>query len=361
MTTIPQSIQAVPMKKVSIIIPIYNVEKYVAECIDSVINQTCSHALIECILVDDCSPDKSMEIVRERIEKYQKQGGEMVFKMVRHEKNAGLSAARNTGIKHAMGEFLLFVDSDDYLYPESIATFMAYHKQYPDADILIGNHYEEGLQVLRFKFTGHKVVRDNNRLYAGTLCKWTAWNYCVRRSVVEEHQLRFEEGIYFEDNVFNYSLMSMVNYAVIFTERTYFYRKNEGGIIQKVSREKINKCVNDYLQIFHLMSERLQGRCFIGKSMKMFVLLMFFTDYLNRNASEVEGYEEKVKMLDVRKRGLIKSNLTHGHLFLFLFSLLLVNPFHRLTRFYAIRRCFDHLVSVFLFVSLMLNKILPFK
>ncbi|MDO5130378.1 MAG: glycosyltransferase family 2 protein, partial [Prevotellaceae bacterium] len=83
------------MKDISIIIPIYNVEKYVAECINSVISQTYDHSKIECIIVDDCTPDHSMDIVNEIIGKYD---GEMTLNIIRHEQNQGLSAARNTGI-----------------------------------------------------------------------------------------------------------------------------------------------------------------------------------------------------------------------------------------------------------------------
>ena len=108
------------MKKLSIIIPIYNVERYLAECLDSVIGQTYDHSQIECILVNDCTPDNSMEIVREKVEKYREEGGSMTFKIVTHDVNSGRASARNSGMEQATGECLLFVDSDDYLYPESI-------------------------------------------------------------------------------------------------------------------------------------------------------------------------------------------------------------------------------------------------
>ena len=350
------------MKKLSIIIPIYNVERYLAECLDSVIAQTYDHSQIECILVNDCTPDNSMEIVREKVEKYREEGGSMTFKIVTHEVNSGLSAARNSGMEQATGEFLLFVDSDDYLYPESIHTFMMHREKFPEADLLIGNHYEEGRQVNRFKFKSpYKVVRDTNLLYVGDLCKWTAWNYCVRRSVVETHRLRFETGIYFEDNVFNDSLMSIVNYAVIFTEVTYFYRKNDNGIIQKMSREKTDKCVNDYLKIFSFMLSRLGGRCYVGKSMKLFVLLMYFCDYINRHGDMVKDVENRKKELERNKKTLIRTNLSHGRLFLFLLSLLLVNPFHGLTRLYFMRRYFDHIIALFWRPELVMNHILPFR
>ena len=109
------------MKVISIIIPIYNVEKYVAECLNSVISQTYDHSKIECIIVNDCTPDKSMDIVNKIIGKY---SGEMTFITHRHKENKGLSSARNTGISIATGEFLYFLDSDDYIYPNSIELLM---------------------------------------------------------------------------------------------------------------------------------------------------------------------------------------------------------------------------------------------
>ena len=98
------------MKDISIIIPIYNVEKYVAECLNSVINQTYDHSKIECILVDDCTPDKSMNIANELIANY---NGDMTFIIKKHDHNQGLSAARNTGIDIATRTYIYFIDSDE--------------------------------------------------------------------------------------------------------------------------------------------------------------------------------------------------------------------------------------------------------
>ena len=93
--------------KISIIIPVYNVEKYLRECLDSCINQTLAD--IEIICVDDCSPDNSIKILEEY------QAKDYRIKIFRHEKNKNLGAARNTGIQNAIGEYVWFVDSDDYI------------------------------------------------------------------------------------------------------------------------------------------------------------------------------------------------------------------------------------------------------
>lgn len=95
--------------KISVIIPVYNVENYIRECLDSVVNQTIGIENIEVIVVNDCTPDNSMDIVEEYAKKYYS------IKIVEHEINQGLGPARNTGLKHATAEYISFIDSDDFI------------------------------------------------------------------------------------------------------------------------------------------------------------------------------------------------------------------------------------------------------
>ena len=137
------------MKDVSIIIPIYNVEKYVAECLNSVISQTYDHSKIECIIVNDCTTDDSMDIVYEIIKKYD---GGMSFIICRHEHNEGVSAARNTGIEVAKGNYIFFIDSDDYIYPNSLELLLNASKIYGYSDMVVGNFYYEFLKKNNYTF-----------------------------------------------------------------------------------------------------------------------------------------------------------------------------------------------------------------
>ena len=101
--------------KVSIIIPVYNVSKYIERCLKSALDQTWKD--LEIILVDDCTPDDSMDIARSVLETSSRSN---MVTILKHEKNRGLSAARNTGIRQAKGDYLYFLDSDDYLPVNSI-------------------------------------------------------------------------------------------------------------------------------------------------------------------------------------------------------------------------------------------------
>ena len=133
---------------------VYNVEKYVAECLNSVISQTYDHSKIECIIVNDCTTDDSMDIVYEIIKKYD---GGMSFIICRHEHNEGLSAARNTGIELAKGNYIFFIDSDDYIYPNSLELLLNASKIYGYSDMVVGNFYYEFLKKNYYTFD--KVVK----------------------------------------------------------------------------------------------------------------------------------------------------------------------------------------------------------
>ena len=111
---------------ISVIIPVYKVEKFVRCCIESVIAQECTDFNIECLIVDDCSPDGSMSIVHDVIDRYK--GTCISFHVIRHEKNMGLSAARNSGIAAAIGDYLFFIDSDDYIPEHAFTNMVSYLK-----------------------------------------------------------------------------------------------------------------------------------------------------------------------------------------------------------------------------------------
>ena len=175
------------MKEISIIIPIYNVEKYVAECLNSVISQTYDHSKIECIIVDDCSPDKSMEIVNEIIREYD---GDMAFITCRHEHNQGLSSARNTGISIATGEYLYFLDSDDYIYPNSLELLMEGIGINRDIDMVVGNFFNERINKPQMNIHNNEILKSIDLLYFGKMENKSAWNNLIKRKLFSMHNLR---------------------------------------------------------------------------------------------------------------------------------------------------------------------------
>ena len=104
------------MMNISVIIPVYNVEKFVERCVRSIMNQTYTEG-VECIIVNDCTPDDSMKIVEKLVKDYT---GTICFKLLNHKQNYGLAAVRNTGMNAATGEYIIHIDSDDYCEPDML-------------------------------------------------------------------------------------------------------------------------------------------------------------------------------------------------------------------------------------------------
>ncbi len=225
------------MAKISVIIPVYNVEEYVQNCIKSVQNQTFSN--IEIILVDDKSTDHSGELCNELALQDNR------IRVIHREKNGGLSAARNSGLNVATGTYLTFVDSDDTILPSMLQTLY---------DNLI--RYDADISMCRYSFVwenkpeeriGHdhqiSIWQDSDSLkeflYGKTLDPFVCGKL-YKRDVVGN--LRFQEGITGEDVPFNYEIFKKSPKTVLIGESLYMYlQKRQGAICtSKISRQRVN-------------------------------------------------------------------------------------------------------------------------
>ena len=225
------------MKTISIIIPVYNVAKYIKRCLDSICTQT--YNKIECILVDDCGNDDSMSIVEEYVKSYQ---GEITFKILYHSDNKGQATARNTGIRAATGDFILFIDSDDAITSDCIQTLLNLSEKYPNAEFIqantvTGNNKE--LMPYTFKeeppeFCDNKLELDRLILASLTM---TVWNRLIKRSFLIDHQLLFPDGILCEDMYWIYFLAKEVKSAAFTSHGTYLYYRNSNSDANSMSRK----------------------------------------------------------------------------------------------------------------------------
>ena len=239
---------------VSIVIPVYNVEKYIGECVTSVMNQNIEQKT-ECLLVDDCGKDNSIAVAQELIDKYE---GDVSFKIVRYEHNKGCSGARNEGARRAKGEYLLFMDSDDYLLPNGLKTLVDIALQHKGVDIVHGTIKAEDKEANPFVEWPDKLYRvpeysDNEtecqkrmqeRHYIGFVN-----NRMVRREFFETNKLYFFEGIIHEDDIWNFCLGRYVKSIAHTPKETYFYRANPNGIMGTLNIKSFNsRCqIADYV------------------------------------------------------------------------------------------------------------------
>lgn len=205
------------MPFLSVIIPVYNVEKYLRNCIDSVLNQNLTD--FELILVDDGSPDNSGKICDEYAEKY-------AFVKVIHKENGGLSSARNEGIKNATGEYLIFMDSDDWWNEEvSVKEMLDTVKANPETQMFLFTSFDYIEGQGYFKRQEHqnldKIKTDTTENYYQSLLdngnlEVSAATKILKTEFIKNNDLYFKYGIRGEDNEWMMRLLrSLKNVAVI--------------------------------------------------------------------------------------------------------------------------------------------------
>lgn len=233
---------------VSVIIPVYNVEKYLSQCIDSVINQT--YPDLEILLVDDGSRDNSGQICDE----YAKRDTRI---QVIHKKNEGVSAARNTGINSANGEWILFVDSDDWISRNLLEICLKYTTEETDICFFGYKEIEENgqaktitdpvdnVQIIEKKdFLGCQFRIFNRDREAccnrNTIKLSSSWKL-YRRSLIEQYDIRFPVGIRTgEDGVFNLYAYQYARSGICIDSTFYFYRRVPGSVTHRYT-EKVEE------------------------------------------------------------------------------------------------------------------------
>lgn len=220
--------------KVSIIIPVYKVERYIRECLESVICQ--NYPELEIIIVDDASPDNSMAIAREAISAG---GREEIFRIVTHDVNRGLSAARNSGIDIASGDCIYFLDSDDTLAGADAIAVLA--KAIEGCDVAVGNYRgvkEDSSYVSKYNVQSRLGGESLIRAFVRGDVPITAWNKLIARRFFDEG-LRFREGILNEDELFSYQLLFMNPAVAMAGEVTYNYSIRPGSIMTTFNADRL--------------------------------------------------------------------------------------------------------------------------
>lgn len=229
-------------KKVSIIIPVYNVEKYIEECLQSLINQTYTN--LEIILIDDGSTDKSGEIC----DCYKKQDTRI---RVIHKTNGGAASAKNIGLKIFNGDYVMFVDSDDMIDVKCIENrVLALEKN--DVDIVQSNFiniFQDVTQV--------DTINLENSIYSkeGFLLEYIQnwqcalfWNKLYKREVIEG--LKFVEGRCIDDEFFTYKVIQTSTKIAIMDSYDYYYRQRRSSVMNNPSHKK--KILNDQVEFIYM-------------------------------------------------------------------------------------------------------------
>ena len=227
------------MEKVSILVPVYGVEQYIERCSRSLFEQ--SYPNLEYVFVDDCSPDRSLEVLRRVMDDYPERKD--AVRIVSHAVNRGVAAARNTSLDHSSGAFVFFLDSDDWLDKDAILSLMRQQSK-TDADLVWGRrlvHERKGDYLFPeqvFKSQEQMVLQMMQRTWDQFVT-----GRLVRRRVFDDHQLRWIEGLDIGEDRYIMSLLAylvqrftMVDDLVYHYERRNVSALTSGGDARKVFR-----------------------------------------------------------------------------------------------------------------------------
>ena len=216
--------------KISIIIPVYNVEPYIEDCLLSVAAQTYSGE-IECIIVNDSTPDRSICIIEHFIAEYK---GAIEFKLLHHTVNRGLSAARNTGIDAATGDYIYFLDSDDEITPDCIEQLVLPLKE-KKYDFVIGDYRTIGSDISFSQLSLEEGgILGNTEVRATYLArKWymMAVNKLCNIDFIRNEKLYFKEGLINEDELWSFQVACTAQSMYVINECTYIYKIRETSIM----------------------------------------------------------------------------------------------------------------------------------
>ena len=221
------------MPKVSIIVPIYNVEMYIEKCLETLVNQTLKD--IEIILVNDGSKDSSAEIAKKYLEKYPE-------KIIYLEKeNGGLSDSRNYGLPHAKGEYIAFLDSDDYV-EENMYEEMYELAKKEDSDMVQCNFYWEYPDKNKKKIGELKQYSNKKEMLVKTRVE--AWNKLIKREIlVKNPEIRFPKGLRYEDVEFTYKLIPYVE-KISILNKPFIHYIQRGNSISNTQNERTKEIFN---------------------------------------------------------------------------------------------------------------------
>ena len=215
----------------SIIVPVYNVEPFIEECLNSIFDGSVSQTDYEVIVVNDGTKDASMERVAQYI-------SSQYNLVIVNQENQGLSAARMKGLSQARGEYVWFVDSDDWLAPNAVSTVLDLISQ-TRCDVLstplLWCYDDPSYDHLDYEISSPRQMDGKTLFSDETIPIWAATRYIVKRSLFDNDFLVFPEGLLHEDEYFGRVLTMLAKRVTVYDKPVYHYRQRSTSIMQSIS------------------------------------------------------------------------------------------------------------------------------
>jgi len=237
--------------EISVIIPVYNVEAYIEQCLESVVNQSLGIENIEVIIVNDATEDNSMSIVTEYSEKYPS------FKIINNSINKGLGESRNIGLSNATSDYVTFMDSDDFISLNTYEDSLKKLKE-SNSDLLVYNweaYFEDNRTEAK---SIHNQNTDRNRIlnsiadFPEIFLSTSAWNKIYHRSLF--NFLNYRKGLY-EDNIVTSLIFLNAKKIYLSKDSTYYYRRNTSSITENIEIENLIDLAGSVKLLFNLKSD----------------------------------------------------------------------------------------------------------
>lgn len=291
------------MPKISVIIPVYNTEKYIEKCLNSIKNQTMKD--IELVIVNDGSPDNSENVIKEWMSKNKEENVHYYKK-----ENGGLPDARNFGVLKATGKYIMFLDSDDYIAPSLFENLEQYINENIDLikfKMITVDNKEREIQKLDGpvfdKCTGEeafeKLAGKDNFLEVACI-------YLYRREFFVQNNFKYNtKNIFHED--FGLTPLIIINAKTVVSTNVfdYYYMQTENSIMRNTDYEKEIIKANDVLNHYDHMLESIKGYDISEKTKDL--LKKYYTNSVILKAMELKSKEQKKYFKEIRKRKMYKN------------------------------------------------------
>ena len=278
---------------ISVIVPIYNVEKYLNKCIESIINQ--SYSNLEIILVDDGSKDNSGVMCDSYLLKDNR------IKVI-HKENGGLSDARNVGIEKAKGEYIIFIDSDDWIDKKMIETLYNIIKK-DNSDISICDYFLAYSEEIQTQKEDIEIINLSNiealkKIYDKDLgvCMIVAWNKLYKRNLFKD-DIRYPYGKIHEDEFTTYKLLYKAKKISYINQKMYYYRQRENSIMNKPFNKKRLDVLEAFEQRSYYMKDIVKDKELYKKTLIEYygVIIKFYFKYKETYMSDKKTLKKMLK------------------------------------------------------------------
>lgn len=262
----------------SVVVPIYNVKNYLDECIEGIVRQ--SFKEYEIILVDDGSTDGSSELCDEWKNKYDS------IKVI-HKPNGGLSDARNVGANQAEGEYLVFLDSDDYWNDEFFLEKIHDMIHMSNLDLVVFGYKKVINEKELSIYTPQSESKTIEELVLAGEFNICAWDKVVRRDLISSNNIAFRKGVFSEDMEWCSLLYKCVESVAVLPEAPHSYRQRDGSITKRISEKNISDVVYNFERCLEIKTELSQEKgaifdYYLSKNISMLMLALSQVDRVSQ-------------------------------------------------------------------------------